>query len=160
MVTGSRGNNRISPNEQLFYGPEEKIMAKRIDRKVTATRKIGEEFKDLERGWVAAYLQGNADLFDRVWSEGFIFTFPFGPFSTKEEELADIRSGELALDSFSTEDMTIKIYGKTAVMAGRFVMKGEYKGRDISGRYNYTNVLERQQEQPWQIVASHAVLLS
>jgi ketosteroid isomerase-like protein len=52
--------------------------------------------------------------------------------------------------------MTVKFYGKTVVMAGRFMMKGRYKGRDISGEYNYTNVLEKQQEQGWQIVASHA----
>ena len=126
-----------------------------MGQKVTRRRKIKQEFKDLERGWAAAYLQGNTELFDRVWTEGFIFTFPFGQFSTKEQELADIKSGDLAFQSFSTEGTTIKMYGETAVMAGRFMMKAQYKGRDISGEYNYTNVLEKQQEHCWQIAASH-----
>ena len=126
-----------------------------MGQKVIRRRKISNEFKELERGWVAAYLQGNTELFDRIWTDGFLFTFPFGQFSTKEQELADIKSGELAFQSFSSEDMTIKVKGNTAVMAGCLMMKGQYRGRDISGKYNYTNLLEKQPEQCWQIVASH-----
>jgi hypothetical protein len=122
-------------------------------------RKLIQEFKDVERGWVAAYMQGTAELFDRVWPKGFLFTFPFGKFNTKEQELADIKSGALTFESFSSQGMTVKLYGKTAVMAGRFMMKGQYKGRDISGEYSYTNLLEKEQKQVWQIVASHAALL-
>lgn len=127
-----------------------------MGQKVNRKPKIDEEFKELDREWVAAYLQGDRELFDRVWIEGFIFTFPFAQFNNKEQELADIESGTLAFESLSTEDMTVKYYGKTAVMAGRFMMKARYRGRDISGEYNYTNVLEKQQERSWQIVASHA----
>ena len=130
-----------------------------MDQKATPKGQIDLEFQDLERGWVAAYLQGDAELFDRIWTDGFIFTFPFAQFSNKEQALADIRSGDLAFDSFSSEDMTVRFYGKTAVMAGRFMMKGRYRGRDISGEYNYTNVLEKQQKQWWQIVASHAAVV-
>ena len=118
-----------------------------------------QEFKDLERGWVAAYMQGNPELFERIWSEGFIFTFPFAQFSDKEQTLANIKSGKLKFDSFATENMTVKVHGLTAVMAGRFRLKGRYNGRDISGQYDYTNVLEKQPEQSWQIGASHASLI-
>jgi ketosteroid isomerase-like protein len=127
-----------------------------MGQKVNRNREINEEFKDLERGWVAAYLQGDPELFDRIWTEGFIFTFPFAQFSNKEQALADIQSGNLAFESLSTEDMTVKMYGETAVMTGRFMMKAQYRGRDISGEYNYTNVLEKEQGHAWQIVASHA----
>jgi len=126
-----------------------------MDQREALNSKIDQEFLDLDRGWVAAYLQGNTELFDRIWTAGFIFTFPFGHFITKEQEIADIKSGDLAFESLSTGGMTVNVYGKTAVMAGRFKMKGQYKGRDISGQYNYTNILGKQQE-CWQIVASHA----
>jgi len=39
-------------------------------------------------------------------------------------------------------------------------MKGRYKDRDISGQYSYTNVLGRQQQENWRIVASQAAHLS
>jgi hypothetical protein len=126
-----------------------------MEHKAIPKQTIGKEFRDIDREWVAAYLQGSLELFDRVWRNGFIFTFPFGRFANKDQELADIRSGELAFESLSTTDMTVRVYGKTAVMAGHFTMKGLYKGRDISGQYDYTNVLEKQPDQCWQIVASH-----
>ncbi len=127
-----------------------------MDQKATLNTGMEQEFKDLDRSWIAAYLQGTTDLFDRVWADGFIFTSPFGQFTNKKQEIADIRSGDLALESLSTGDVTVKVYGNTAVMAGRLTMKGRYKDRDISGQYSYTNVLARQQQECWRIVASHA----
>ena len=129
-------------------------------QKATLNGRIEQELKDLDRGWVAAYLQGSRELFDRVWADGFIFTSPFGQFTNKEQEIADIRSGDLAFESLSTGDITVKVYGNTAVMAGRLTVKGHYKDRDISGQYSYTNVLEKQQQERWRIVASNAAHIS
>jgi len=131
-----------------------------MDQNATLNVRIEQEFKDLDRGWVAAYLQGTTELFDRVWADGFIFTSPFGQFTNKEQEIADIKSGALSLESLSTDDIKVELYGSTAVMAGGLTMKGRYKGRDISGQYSYTNVLGRQQQQCWRIVASHAAHIS
>ena len=127
-----------------------------MDQDVIFDSDIENEFKDLDRGWVAAYLQGSTSLFERIWIDDFIFTFPFGQFANKEMEIASLKSGDLALDSLSTDDTEVKIYGDTAIMAGRFTMKGRYKGGDISGQYSYTNVLRRRPEECWQIVASQA----
>ncbi|MCA1576659.1 MAG: nuclear transport factor 2 family protein [Acidobacteria bacterium] len=131
-----------------------------MDQNATLNGRIEQEFEDLDRGWVAAYLQGTTDLFDRVWADGFIFTSPFGQFTNKEREIADIKSGALSFESLATGDITVKVYGNTAVMAGSLTMKGRYKDRDISGQYSYTNVLGRQQQECWRIVASHAARLS
>ena len=125
-------------------------------QKATLNGTIEQEFQDLDRGWVAAYLQGTPDLFDRVWADGFIFTSPFGQFTNKGQEIADIKSGALSFESLSTSDIKMEVYGSTAVMAGSLTIKGRYKDRDISGQYRYTNVLGRQQQECWRIVASHA----
>jgi hypothetical protein len=120
---------------------------------------LDQEFIDLDRGWVAAYLQGSAQLFNRIWTEGFVFTFPFGQFNNKEREISNIASGSVAFESISSDNLTVRVYGHTAVMAGHFMIKGRYETRDISGRYGYTNVLEKQPDELWQIVASQANLL-
>lgn len=130
-----------------------------IGQRATGMSNIERELRDVDRGWVAAYLQGDTELFDRIWIEGFIFTFPFGQFTNKTQEIANIRSGELTFESLSTDHTKVKVYGRTAVMAGRLTVKGRYKDRDISGQYSYTNVLGRQQES-WRIVASHAAPLA
>ena len=116
---------------------------------------INSEFRDLERGWVAAYLQGDAELFDRIWIEGFVFTFPFGRCTNKAQELANIKCGDLAFESLSTDSLTVRVYGRAAVMTGHLRLNGRDGDRDISGQYNYINVLWKQQE-AWRIVASHA----
>ena len=120
---------------------------------------LDQEFIDLDRGWAAAYAQGNAELFNRIWTEGFVFTFPFGQFNNKEQEISNIDSGRVAFEFLSTDNPTVRVYGNTAVMAGHFLMKGRYEARDISGRYGYSNVLERQPDELWKIVASQANLL-
>src|SRR5437868_15444933 len=104
-----------------------------MDQKATLNGRIEQEFNDLDRGWVAAYLQGTTELFDRVWADGFIFTSPFGQFTSKEREIADIRCGDLAFELLSTGDITVNVYGGTAVMAGRLKMKGRHQDPDISG---------------------------
>jgi hypothetical protein len=121
---------------------------------------LDQEFMDLDRGWVAAYLQGNAELFNRIWTERFVFTFPFGKFNNKESEISNIDSGSVAFESISTDNLTLTDYGNTVVMAGNFSLKGQYEGRDLSGRYSYTNVVGKQHDESWQIVASHASLLT
>jgi hypothetical protein len=120
---------------------------------------IKQEFRDLDRAWVAAYLQGDTDLFDRVWIEGFVFTFPFGQFTNKAREVANIKSGDLAFGSLSTDNLKVTVYGHTAVMAGRLTMRGRYKDRDLSGQYSFTNVLGRRQES-WRVVAAHAAQIA
>src|ERR1041385_2630904 len=127
-----------------------------MDENASLNGRFEQEFNDLDRGWVAAYLQGTTELFDRIWADCFIFTPPFGQFTNKQQEIADIRCGDLAFESLSTGDIIVKVYGNTAVMAGRLTMKGRHKDRDISGHYCYTNVLGRQQQECWRIVASHA----
>src|SRR5215213_10894208 len=129
-----------------------------IGLRATVMSNIEQELRDLDRGWVAAYLHGDTELFDRIWIEGFVFTFPFGQFTNKTQEMANIRSGERTFESLSTDNTKVKVYGRTAVMAGRLTMKGRYKDRDISGQYSYTNVLGKRQE-CWRIVASHAAHL-
>jgi hypothetical protein len=127
---------------------------------IADSNSLNQEFIELDRGWVAAYLQGSAELFDRIWKEGFVFTFPFGEFNNQAKELSNIGSGTIAFEHISSDNLTVRVYGTTAVMAGNFILKGHYEDRDISGRYSYTNVVERQHDELWHIVASQANLIA
>jgi hypothetical protein len=126
-----------------------------MEHRPTMTR-LDQELNDLDRGWVAAYLQGDAELFNRIWPERFVFTFPFGEFTSRKQEISNIDSGKLSCESISTNSLAVRVYGTTMVMTGQFVMKGRSEGRDISGRYSYANVVERQRDERLQIVASQA----
>ena len=113
---------------------------------------IEQEFRDLDRGWVAAYLQGDAELFDRIWIEGFIFTFPFGQCTNKAQEFADLRCGDLAFESLTTDKMKVRVYGKTAVLTCRDHAKWIYHGREFAGYYKTLHVYAERAGR-WQLVA-------
>lgn len=144
--------NNINADNQVRVLSDNQIDA-------TAIVDIEQEFRDLDRGRIAAYLQGDAELFDRVWIDGFIFTFPFGQCANKAQEIANIKSGDLAFESLHTDNIRVRVYGQTAVMAGRLTMKGRYKDQDINGQYSYTDVLGKKQK-CWRIVASHAMRIA
>jgi hypothetical protein len=130
-----------------------------MGQKALPMSNIEQEFSDLDHERIAAYLQGDTELFDRIWIDGFIFTFPFGQFTNKAQEIANIKSGDIAFKSLNTDNIKVKVYGNTAVMAGHLTMSGQYKDRDIGGQYSYTDVLQKQHKY-WQIAASYATRIA
>jgi ketosteroid isomerase-like protein len=58
----------------------------------------------------------------------------------------------LQLESGQSDDVRIRVYGNTAVMAGRFTAKSKFKGSAIEVRERYTAVWIKKQGR-WQLVA-------
>ena len=44
-----------------------------------------------------------------VWANAFIFRSPFGQFTNKEQEIADIRSGDLAFESQNRHGVKVRL---------------------------------------------------
>jgi len=51
--------------------------------------------------------------------------------------------------------LRVKVYGKTAVVTGRFVAKGQSKGKPFTFTERYTGVFVKRDGR-WQLVAEHA----
>jgi ketosteroid isomerase-like protein len=66
--------------------------------------------------------------------------------------LALTRLGDLKFESAKSSDVKVRVYGKTAVMTGRFNAKGTFKGKTIDVRERYTAVWVKQNGR-WQLVA-------
>jgi ketosteroid isomerase-like protein len=52
------------------------------------------------------------------------------------------------------DDMKVRVYGDEAVVTGRNTTKGQFKGRDISGQYRWTDTWAKRNGR-WQCVAEH-----
>jgi ketosteroid isomerase-like protein len=50
--------------------------------------------------------------------------------------------------------MKVQVYGETAVTKGVYVIKGTFKGKDVTGKYPYTDVWVKIGGR-WQCVADH-----
>jgi len=72
----------------------------------------------------------------------------------KAQSIADVKSGELKLQSATLDDAKVNVYGNAAIVTYASVDKGTYRGKDISGNTRWTDVFIKQNGR-WQLVASH-----
>lgn len=116
----------------------------------------------LEREWASAVQTRNADAFRRIEADDIVLTYPDGTTGTKADDLRDLESGALSVESYELVEAKVKVLNAdTAVVTGRSVMKnGVYKRPNakpinISGEYRFTDVFVRRNG-VWQVVASQA----
>jgi len=116
---------------------------------------VEQDLIKLEAGWSVAAMKGDVAFIEGILADDYTDTDPEGTVTTKAQDIADLKAGVVRLDSVSTDDYKVHVYGKAAVVTGRNTVKGEYKGKDISGQYRWTDTWVKRGGH-WQCVASHA----
>jgi ketosteroid isomerase-like protein len=91
---------------------------------------------------------------DRIWADDYVFVAPSGAVLTKAQRLSAIRSGSFRFEQHRLEECNVRVYGATAVVAGRVVAKGMDHGRDVSGAVRFTSVYVKTRGR-WRNVATH-----
>jgi ketosteroid isomerase-like protein len=81
--------------------------------------KAEEEIRQLSAAEVAAFLKRDSAALARLWSEDFVVTNPLNQFVTKKQVLGMVDSGFLIITSFDRQLDYLKVYGDTAIVAGR-----------------------------------------
>jgi ketosteroid isomerase-like protein len=115
------------------------------------------EVRGLERQWLDAYEQKNAEAMDRIVADDFTITFPNGMIQTKPEIMAMIKAPRRATQprmKFFTEDVQSRAYGDTVILIGRVVTEYERDGKTVREQSRYTDTYV-QLKGRWQVVASH-----
>jgi ketosteroid isomerase-like protein len=105
-----------------------------------------------------AILKGDASANERYLASTYVFTGPDGTVENKAQAIADVKSGDLKLQSASLDGAKVQVYGNTAVVTYSSNDKGTYKGKDISGMTRWTDVFVKDNGR-WQVVASHGTML-
>jgi hypothetical protein len=65
---------------------------------------------------------------------------------------------ELNLTSYEFEGLTVRLYGRTAIVSGRLKQSATLAGEDWGGNYIFTDVWVGR-DGAWQVVSRHASLL-
>jgi ketosteroid isomerase-like protein len=108
----------------------------------------------MERDALAALLKRDIAAFGRFFADDAVLTTPDGTPQTKAQLLADVKSGDLVLESSEISDMKVRVFGDAGVVTYATTDKGKYKKQDIGGSYRWTDVFVRRGG-TWQIVAAH-----
>ena len=113
---------------------------------------VERELMKLERDWMEALKRRDGEALRRIQADDFIYSVGEGRFGTKADAQSDLQ--ELDLDSISSQVLTTRVYGRTAVVTLRGAMKGTFRGVDISGSYVETAVWVKRDGR-WQVVSAH-----
>src|SRR2546429_9885112 len=112
-----------------------------------------QEVLHLTDGWAAAELSGDAAFLESTLADDFIGIGPLGFMLTKQEWLARHQSGDLKYESFSLDEVKARVYNNdAAVLTGRQVQNGAYRGNRIQAQLRTTLVFVQQQGQ-WQLAS-------
>jgi uncharacterized protein (TIGR02246 family) len=108
----------------------------------------------VENDMLAALLKRDVAGFGRHFADDAVLTTPDGNVQTKAQLVADVKSGDLVLQSSTMSDVKVRVFGDAAVVTYITTDKGTYKKTDISGRYRWTDTFVRQGGE-WKLVAGH-----
>jgi len=110
--------------------------------------------EQLERDWVAAIVKKDAATIDRLLAEEFNGTSPTAHVYPKSMAIDDLTRDTYVVESMVLDEISVNVYGDTAVAFTSQEEKSRYAGTDTSGHYHYTDVWVKKNGQ-WQAVASH-----
>ena len=108
--------------------------------------------------WVDALQRNDVAAVERIVADDYIITTAEGTVLNKEQDTAPLKSGEVKFETAATEDVKVRIFGKTAVVTGIGRFKGTYKGRPFTVNERFTDVYVKRRDR-WQPVAAHSTAL-
>ena len=120
----------------------------------TQTGSVEQELTKLENDWLQAFFKKDVIFSDRFLADDYMGTDEHGNMRTKAQAIAEIKAAEHLSTSGVQDNIRVRVYGDAAVVTGRNIMKGVFKGKEYSSPYLWTDTFIRRGGR-WQCVASH-----
>lgn len=108
--------------------------------------------RDVEHQWMEAFKNRDKITLNRILDDRFAFTDDEGRVFNKAQYIDDAARA-ITVESYTSDDMSIRIFGDTAIVAGRWTGKMTIDGKDASGSFRYTDTFVRRIGR-WRAIAS------
>jgi len=115
---------------------------------------IEQLLRQMNDEWVKALVRGDVATLDSVMADDFFFAYPMEG-DDKAQFIGDVASGEIRVEFLNRENVTVRIWGSTAVLSAHDSAKWFYQGRDFSGHYKVVGVYA-EREGKWELVSVQA----
>ncbi|HEX8267723.1 MAG TPA: nuclear transport factor 2 family protein [Pyrinomonadaceae bacterium] len=105
----------------------------------------------MEREWSVLTVKKDIARLRRIVADDFSGVESSGRIIDKTQFINDIESGSDDVQSESTEDLKVRVFGDTAVVTGRLLIKGRNKEADYDLKLLFTDVWTKRGGE-WQVV--------
>jgi len=117
---------------------------------------VEREIRAMEHQWNEARAKGDVATLDRILVDDWTVTHGDGTTDTKARYLADLKSGARQFSGGVTEDdVTVRVYGETAVASGSSNSAVTLNGRPQGGALHFTRVYIKRNG-AWKMIVSQA----
>ena len=110
--------------------------------------------RQLNDEWVKAIVRGDGETLNRILADDFVFTYPLEG-DDKAQFIGDVTSGDLKIEHIRREQVSVRVFGGTAVVTARDSATWLYHGHRHSGQYKFILVFSKRGDQ-WQLCAVQA----
>ena len=119
-----------------------------------STIEVETHLRQMSDEWVKAMVRADATVLDRILADDFYFTYPLEG-DDKASVISDLTSGELKIEHFARDHVSVRIFASTGVLTARDAVTWLYHGREIAGQYKVLIVFA-EREGRWQMCAIQA----
>jgi peptidylprolyl isomerase len=117
-----------------------------------STAVVEQALKDVERQWAEAFKNRDKPTLSRLLDDQFIFTDDAGHVLNKAQYI-DFAMQGIKVDSYKLDELTVRVFGDTGVVAGLWAGKMTSEGKDASAAFRFTDTFVKRLAS-WRVVAS------
>jgi len=115
---------------------------------------VEQQVRQLNDEWVKALVRGDGETLNRIMADDFILTYPLEG-DDKADFIGGVTSGDLKIKHLSREQVSVRVFGHTAILMARDAATWLYHGREISGHYKVIMIYTLR-DGYWQLCAMQA----
>jgi ketosteroid isomerase-like protein len=115
---------------------------------------VEQHLRQMNDEWLKALVRGDVTTLDRIMADDFMFSYPLEG-DDKAQFIADVTSGDLKVEHVSRGQVSVRVFGSTAILTARDSATWLYHGRELSGQYKILEVYS-QREGQWKLCAMQA----
>jgi ketosteroid isomerase-like protein len=145
----------LALSQTVVTKPDQKPIGEKVSEKVAATASPEQSVRLLFDELVVSYSKNDAAAPTRILAEDFTFTNPFGEVMTKAQRIGEIKPGGIQFDSYTVDDVKVRVYGDTAVVTSLATLSGKRGDQVLAGQYRGTSVFVKKGG-TWQVVAAQS----
>ena len=119
-----------------------------------STVEIEQHLRQLNDEWVKALMRGDVETLSRIMADDFVFAYPLEG-DDKAQFIADVTARELKVEHLSRAQVSVRVFGATAVLTARDSATWLYHGRELSGQYKIIQIYS-ERDGRWQLCALQA----